>query len=201
MLLVQTKSFEVTSLPQKEILRYMRAGQTPSDEVLSAAREGERRVLEASRCRACFVRVPVEFVSAECVRVGGIEMISGDLSKRLCGCGEAFVFGATAGVGVDRVIRLCEVSSALLSLACDAAGSALAEEICDRLDGELMAEAQRYGKETVKRFSAGYGDLSLEYQKDIVALLNTAKNIGASLTDGVMMTPSKTVTAIVGIKS
>ena len=197
---VRTKDFKITCLPQNEILRYMRAGQSPSEEVLWAAREGEARVLRAAVCRACWVRAEVEHISDERVKICGIEMKSRDLARRLDGCEEAFIFAATAGVGVDREIRLCATVSPLLSLACDAAGSALAEQLCDALEDELMCEAQTDGKQTVKRFSAGYGDLSLEYQRDIAALLSIAKNIGASLTDGVMMTPSKTVTAIVGVR-
>ena len=36
-------------------------------------------------------------------------------------------------------------------------------------------------------------------QKDIFNLLNPAKNIGLSLSDSLLMTPSKAVTAIVGL--
>ena len=196
---VLTKNMAADSIPQKEILRYMQA-RDMTDEICQAAEEGERLVLGAASCRACLARVKVEMLSENSLCVGGIKIVSGDLSKRLLGCEEAFVFAVTAGVGVDRVMRVTEVKSPLLSLACDAAGSALVEELCDQLDASLAAEVKTEGKQTVKRFSAGYGDLSLEYQRDISALLNTAKNIGASLTDGVMMTPSKTVTAIVGIK-
>lgn len=198
---ILTKSMTVSTIPQKEILRYMRALYTSdaSDAVLRAATDGERLVLEAASCRACWARVNVRSLSKNALALGNIEMTSADLSKRLCGCDEAFIFAVTAGVGVDRVIRASEVRSPLLSLACDAAGSALAEELCDELDATLAAEVQKEGKQTTKRFSAGYGDLSLEYQRDIATFLDTAKNIGASLTDGVMMTPTKTVTAIVGI--
>ena len=196
---VLTKNMSVSSITQKEILRYMQAKDN-TDEVLQAAAEGERLVLGAASCRACWTRVKVEMLSENSLRVGGIEIVSADLSKRLLGCDEAFIFAVTTGVGVDRIIRASEVSSPMLSLACDAAGSALAEELCDLLCELIDAEVKKEGRQIVKRFSAGYGDLSLEYQRDISALLNTAKNIGASLTDGVMMAPSKTVTAIVGIK-
>lgn len=168
--------------------------------LLQVVCEAERLVLGAARCRTCWTRVEVKRLSDNSLILGDIEVVSADLSRRLCGCDEAFVFAATVGVGADRAIRTAEVKSPLLSLACDSAGSALVEELCDAINTELAEEAKKQGRQTTKRFSAGYGDLSLEYQRQICRLLDTPRNIGASLTDGVMMTPSKTVTAIVGIR-
>ena len=48
------------------------------------------------------------------------------------------------------------------------------------------------------RFSPGYGDLSLEVQKEIFSLLDCPRKIGVSLGDSLLMTPSKSVTAIIG---
>ena len=49
------------------------------------------------------------------------------------------------------------------------------------------------------RFSPGYGDLDISYQKDFIRLLDTPKKIGLSLTNGGMLAPTKSVTAIIGI--
>ena len=199
MYVVLSKELTVNAIPHKEILRYMRAhGQDVK--IMQYVSYAEKLVLDAASCRACWTRVEVQKTSENSLILGNIEIVSEDISKRLLGCEQAFVFAATAGVGVDRVIRASEVKSPLLSLACDAAGSALVEVVCDLVDAALAKEVQTQGSHTTKRFSAGYGDLSLEYQKDICALLDTPKNIGASLTDGVMIAPCKTVTAIIGIK-
>lgn len=199
MSIVSCKEFKVNSIPQKEIFRYMRAREI-TDELSRVVSEAEKLVLLAAGCRACWARTDVKTLSENSLTIGNMEMVSADLSRRLCGCDEAYVFAVTTGVGVDRAIRTGQVKSHLLAFACDAAGSALVEEICDLLNSHLADLADMQGKKTVKRFSVGYGDLSLEYQKQICGFLDTPKNIGASLTDGVMMTPSKTVTAIIGIK-
>ena len=61
-------------------------------------------------------------------------------------------------------------------------------------------DAEReYGKVT-RRFSPGYGDLSLDLQKTVFELLNPEKHIGITLTDGMLMTPMKSVSAFIGIK-
>ena len=51
------------------------------------------------------------------------------------------------------------------------------------------------------RFSPGYGDLGLEMQKDIFAVLDCPRKIGLSLNESLLMSPSKSVTAIIGISN
>lgn len=199
MSVINVLSFAAESLPQGEILRYMRAGDEPSAEVISAAAEGERRVILAQTGRACYSRVTVKRLDEGKIALGELIVESYGLCKLLSGCDEAFVFAVTAGVGVDRAIRAAQTSGALSALATDAAGSALCEELCDMLCEKLSDVVD--GGMLTKRFSAGYGDLSIEYQREIVRMLDTPKNIGVTLTGGVMMTPSKSVTAIVGIKN
>ena len=49
------------------------------------------------------------------------------------------------------------------------------------------------------RFSPGYGDFDIHHQDDILRMLDTAKKIGLTMTDSYMLTPTKSVTAIIGI--
>ena len=49
------------------------------------------------------------------------------------------------------------------------------------------------------RFSPGYGDLSLALQKDIFAVLDCPRKIGITLNESLLMSPSKSVTAIIGV--
>ena len=49
------------------------------------------------------------------------------------------------------------------------------------------------------RFSPGYGDLKLDHQKDWFRLLDISKQIGVELTDSLLMVPTKSVTALIGI--
>ena len=53
---------------------------------------------------------------------------------------------------------------------------------------------------TPRRFSAGYGDFSLENQRVIYEALNLEK-IGVSLTKTFMLVPEKSVTAVCGVKT
>ena len=50
------------------------------------------------------------------------------------------------------------------------------------------------------RFSAGYGDLPLELQEKIFEILKPEKQMGVFLSESFIMSPSKSVTAFVGLK-
>lgn len=192
--MVFKREFEIKSVPVFEVLRYMRAGKDPDENIVAVVRSACEKVISASKCVACYITLPIE-AGADSVKIGGLELVSKSLSTHLYECCEAVLFCASAGVGVDREIQKSAAVSALESLACDCAGSALVEELCDRFEEDVLG-----GADTTRRFSPGYGDLSIEYQRDIVALLDTKRHIGVSVTDGLMMTPTKSVTAIIGVK-
>ena len=79
-----------------------------------------------------------------------------------------------------------------------AIGAQQVEGGCDRLCARL---AQQFpDRQLTDRFSPGYGDLTLEMQRDVMAALDCGRTIGITLTDSLLMTPSKSVTAIIGMK-
>ena len=51
------------------------------------------------------------------------------------------------------------------------------------------------------RFSPGYGDFSIFHQKELLQMTDASKQIGLTMTDGYMLTPSKSITAVIGISS
>ena len=50
-----------------------------------------------------------------------------------------------------------------------------------------------------ERFSPGYGDSPLEMQKQVLDLLDAENKLGITLSKGYMMSPSKSITAIMGL--
>lgn len=196
---IENVSLKINPLDISEVKRYMRAGKDESEELDLLVREQTDKIYTASTPRACYAKLPVE-ICGDTLKIGDLEMRSQSLSKRLDGCYFAYIFAATVGSEVDRLIRAGSVKSGVLGLIADASGSAAVEEACDELCRMLSASEKAVECLTVSRFSCGYGDLSIEYQKDILDMLNAKKNIGVTLTLGGMMTPTKTVTAIVGVK-
>ena len=79
-----------------------------------------------------------------------------------------------------------------------ALGSERVEALCDEFEKDIKKELGGEGVFFRPRFSPGYGDLPLEFQKDIFRLLECPRRIGISLGESLLMTPSKSVTAIIG---
>ena len=77
-----------------------------------------------------------------------------------------------------------------------ALGSERIEALCDKFNKDFEFENEVSLK---PRFSPGFGDLSLMIQKDIFAVLDCPRKIGLSLNDSLLMSPTKSVTAFVGI--
>jgi cobalamin-dependent methionine synthase I len=106
------------------------------------------------------------------------------------------LFAATAGSGIDRLILKYNKLSPARAVVIQAMGAALVEQWCDEICDTFT---QKLGANK-NRFSCGYGDLPLTLQREIFPALNVTKNLGITLSDNCFMTPSKSVTAIVGIK-
>ena len=49
------------------------------------------------------------------------------------------------------------------------------------------------------RFSPGYGDFPLDYQRELLALTDAPRKIGLMVTSGSIMVPRKSITALIGI--
>ncbi len=120
-----------------------------------------------------------------------------DLNRHLIGCNRVIMMAATIGAAADRERMKAAVKSPVDQLIYDAIGTEAIEHVCDRFCEDME---KRYGTLT-SRFSPGYGDLPLDYQREMIALLDTNRKIGLSLTESLLMSPTKSVTAIIGIKN
>ena len=133
------------------------------------------------------------------VRFAGYSIRSRNLAENLKGCREICLMAATLGSGVDRLLartQLIRMSDAVILQA--EAASAI-ECLCDRICRELAESMKEKGLYLRPRFSPGYGDFPLEFQKDLIRILDASKRIGITLTDGMLMSPSKSVTAVIGL--
>jgi hypothetical protein len=161
--------------------------------------EGLALSLAAARYEVCFAHFPITVKDGE-VDLGFACVGSRDLAKNLDGCESAVIFAATVGLEFDRLIAKYGRTSPSLALCIQAIGAERIEALCDVFCDELADTVAREGKKLRPRFSAGYGDLPLELQKDIFRTLSCQSKIGLTLNDALLMSPSKSVTAIVGIK-
>ncbi len=79
----------------------------------------------------------------------------------------------------------------------DAILSELADGLAQSLNNIVQREAHQQGYHLTFRFSPGYGDLPLSFQKKLLNFLEGFK-IGISLNNSFLMNPEKSVTALLG---
>ena len=91
------------------------------------------------------------------------------------------------------------IKSAILQAAGAAAIEAFADEVTDQIRVEIENLLSQSETKFKMRFSPGYGDFSLEHQKDFFKLLQLEKNLGMSLNSALLMSPSKSITAVIGV--
>lgn len=142
-----------------------------------------------------------ENAAEELLCFAGIRVCSRDLSANLKDCCGVYLMAVTLGPGPDMLVRRASVGRMSRAVIYQAAAAAMTEVWCDRINDRIRKEAEKDGLYTRPRFSPGYGDLPLSLQKDISRILNMPKEIGVSLTDTMLMTPSKSVTALIGVSS
>ena len=137
----------------------------------------------------------INHLANDTLKIGEVEFVSKNLVKNLSGCEECAVFAVTLGVEVDTWIRRYTVTDMAKAAVLQACAAVLVEELCDQVEEELKSQGNLKA-----RFSPGYGDLSLAYQKDVLQMLDATRKIGVTINDEYMMLPLKSVTAIVGIR-
>ena len=167
----------------------------------------------AMKAAACWGRFEVDLLAGDKIRFPYGDVESRDLSRNLRGgapvgdcasCAparrEIFLFAATIGLEYDRLVQRARISSMAKASFLSAIGAAAVEKVCDLLNEEPRQLAAGEGKTLRPRYSAGYGDYTLENQRGIFDLLTPAKYIGLTLKDNLIMVPEKSVTAVIGIE-
>ena len=193
-MIIYTKMYGAPPINRKEILRY--AGCAEADEATAALMEdclGEST--GTLTYKICFGELPVS-IAGEMCDFGTFSFSSENLARNLAGCPRVILFAATVGVGIDRLIHKYSRITPSRALMLQAIGAERIEALCDLFCSDIEKER---GVSLRPRFSPGYGDLPLSVQKDIIALLDTPKQIGLSLNDSLLMSPTKSVTAFAGI--
>lgn len=183
-----------------EAVRYLGYGKHAVDEKTKHLIEASLQELQqVSNVKSVYQFFPCR-VEKECkIQIGVMEIKSKNLAKNLKGCKEVALFGITLGTGVDILIRRYMVTDMAKALVTQACAAVLLEEACDELQEKIKREKAEEQLWIRPRFSPGYGDFDIHHQKDILNMLDTHKKIGLAMTDSYMLTPTKSVTALIGV--
>ena len=103
------------------------------------------------------------------------------------------------GAETDRLLRRAAVTDMSRAVILQACAASLLEAYCDACCDGLSREAAPEGLFLRPRFSPGYGDFPIAFQRPLLEALEAPKRIGLTATAALMLTPTKSVTAIVGL--
>ncbi len=192
--MITIKVYQAPPVSYQEILRYS-ACQVPSEQMDALLHSCVTEVQDKLSYRVCYRELPLVLRNDAC-DLGLFTVKSAALAKNLQGCRSVLLFAATVGMELDRLIAKYGRLSPAKALFLQAIGAERIEALCDAFCHDMRTQ---YRCALRPRFSPGYGDLPLTVQKDIFAALNCTAKVGIYLTDSLLMSPSKSVTAFVGI--
>lgn len=197
--MIRGKTYQAPPVNERECLRYAGCNfKEASAEERQLFADCLAEIEGKLSYKVCWDRFLVKKEGAS-LDFGFTKVDSAGLAKNLEGCGEIILFAATIGLEIDRAIRRYTRLSPAKALFFQAIGAERIESLCDAFCEEQREELQAEGKFLKPRFSPGYGDLSLEMQRDIFRVLDCPRKIGLTLNESLLMSPSKSVTAIIGI--
>ena len=190
---VFVKNYTAPAFNKKEILRYAGCS-NPTAEVEALIDECISECEGVLSYKVCYTELPVS-VNGGMIDFSVMQTESTKLAKNLSGCHSVIAFAATVGLELDRLIARYGRISPSKALIFQAIGAERIESLCDAFNDEIKNQ-YRF---TRPRFSPGYGDFSITAQRDIFRVLDCYRKIGLSLNESMLMSPSKSVTAVIGI--
>lgn len=178
----------LSNLNRSEALRYMGAKALNPDKMTSDIMdEVENELLKVCRPAYTFTEIPKDSQA-----LGG-----NDIKKVVAESEKVLLIAATLGIYVEKLLRKTQITDMAKAVVVDSMASVAIEQFMDKIEDELK---ERYkGLYFTNRFSPGYGDYPLEKQREVVKILNTEKKLGLSLSDSLLLNPTKSVTAVIGL--
>ena len=195
---VLSRVYPAPPVSTREVLRYAGAVGSDDAKVIALAESYVKLAESQLTYRVCWREFPIKWGEDE-IDLDFTVTASKSLRKCLEGCGAAVLFAATVGIGIDRLIARYRAVSPARSLMLQGVGAERVEALCDAFCADIAEMERERGRFTRPRFSPGYGDLPLAMQRDVFRALDCPKHIGVTLNDSLLMSPSKSVTAIIGV--
>ena len=144
--------------------------------------------------------VSIAHISQDEIVVGGRPVKSAQLKRLLKNSSSACLMCTTIRQrDVDKIGEAMSNEQGLLALVLDAYASEYVDGALDVImDQKNMMMRQTGTRLTKRRFSAGYGDLDIQYQKVFYDLLGM-QTLNVQINDKFLLSPEKSVIAIAGV--
>lgn len=189
----------LNKLSREEAYRYLGYGDNkPDEKIENLIDECEKVVLSFAKPNYVYKVFDIE-QKENCVLVKGTELvlIGNDIKSHLGGCVKAVFLSATISAGIDREIRKAQLEDMTKALVLDCLSSVAIEQVCNQIDEEIKENFSEFYQ--TWRFSPGYGDFPIDLQNQFLNVLDAPKRIGLCSNESSILTPTKSVTAVIGL--
>lgn len=185
----------LNKINKSDALRYLGYGKSaPDDTSLRLLDKCESELLRVLDCKYIYRVFPLEDgqIPGSAFRFEGRS-----IEAHLKGCSRVILLCATLSESADRLIRRKQLTGMAEAMMTDALASAAVEQVCDTAETEILKAFP--GMQHTWRFGLGYGDFPLEGQAAFLNILDAPKRIGVCVSPGLMLTPTKSVTCVIGL--
>ena len=186
-------------LRRREIYRYLRLeGNAPDAATFADVERNLKRLEKTVSVRHVASLRPVTKEKGAIV-FGDFSTTSAVLQQNMKTSEYALLFAMTLGPAVDRLISRLLITSRADAFITDACCAEYLESYANRYCAHVREEAAQQGFIAHPRFSPGFADFGLEFQWPLIHSLQADRKMHIALTEGNMLVPTKTITALMGL--
>ncbi|MGL4850497.1 MAG: methionine synthase [Clostridium sp.] len=189
------------NIPLEEVLRYLGyKGQALEEDFLEKVKEIREKSKAFFRPKFVYESYGIKKINGEILIEGTtLKLKSDDINNLLKDSEKMYLMAVTLGNDIEKLIRRYERISMTDALILDACATTAIEEYIDNLEADIKLRELKEEENFTFRYSPGYGDLSLDVQKEIINVLNCQRRIGLTASENKILFPRKSVTAILGV--
>lgn len=192
-------SVSLDEFRRREIYRYLQLEGRAPDEATAA--DVERNLKQLHDTVVLQLAASLHPVTKErgSIVFGDLSTTSVVLQKNMKTSEYALLFAMTLGPAVDRLISRLLITSKADAFITDACCAEYLESCANCYCAQVRDEAAQQGFIAHPRFSPGFADFGLEFQWPLIRSLQADKKMHIALTQGNMLVPTKTITALMGL--
>ncbi|MBS5449932.1 MAG: vitamin B12 dependent methionine synthase [Coriobacteriia bacterium] len=199
--------FDIASIDRAEVLRYLGyAGQDMTEELSARIDAMVARCLSLCQPAGAWRVYDVAGVRTRDDGIPELELdgcalapYGRDITAHLAGARAVGVLACTLGIPSERELRRLSQADPLDAVVFDAACTTLVERAADATEAQIVAEGRERGLFPNARYSPGHGDWGLDAQPQMLAAVDAQRRLGLTLTPTLLLVPTKSVTAVIGL--
>lgn len=187
---------------KKTVMRRLGSQRAPLPAELSGEIDALLRQAESAfTVRGKAAVFPLEHLDSAHISIAGAEVESSMLARLLEKSSAVYLMGASIPAReVDRISEAMRAGEGLKAIVFDAYASEYVDGTLDVIIARKNEALRRTGQKLTKhRFSPGYGDLCITYQKVFFDLLDM-QTLAVTINENYLLSPEKSVIAIAGVE-